>query len=47
MERAITSGRAVLRALIIVTAYIAGAAAAGAGLAVVSEAHAAPIVEGR
>src|SRR5689334_12786579 len=44
MERAITSGRAVLRALIIVTAYIAGAAAAGAGLAIVSEAHAATLV---
>lgn len=39
--------REALRALATVSLYLVGAAASGIGLAVVSEAHAAPIVEGR
>lgn len=39
--------REALRALAIASLYIVGAAVSGIGLAVISEAHAAPIVEGR
>jgi hypothetical protein len=43
MHRTITSGRELLRALYTVTLYILGAATLGTGLALVAEAHAAPL----